>query len=684
MKKKNTYLLGFALLLATQPAMAQDVAAHFDLRYKLGNKRQITSPELFVPLQQDNNSVLFADIRAMFDADNNKEGNLGLGYRQLEQDYIWGVYSFFDRRKSENDLYHSQATLGAEWLTENWDFRVNAYAPLTDEKTLSGFGGGPTSLELQGNNVLQIGGGSAVEKSMRGFDAEVGYQFLPGLRAFAGGYAFRASGVPDIDGFRGRMQYDVNDYVRLGLEYQRDNVRGENRYAEIRVRIPFGAAAKDELKGLRKRLGEPVVRDIDIVTSVKKTEGGGFINNPDTGQAQEIWYVNNSNTDPSGGDGTYENPFTTLQDAIVSAGTGDIIYVYRGNATSTGMDGSFLLGRAGMQLIGSNANMVYDGTRVTFGSSGEVLVPSGGRFPFLVNSSGGTVLTIANQNIRIAGLDVSGATTDFAIKSSGGNVSGLQIDNVKISNSQGGISLTSPSITSATLRNVEVSGVTDTGILANNIGNLTMQNAQVRGDVSYVSNGILLNYDTAGTYNVSFDNVNADQHARGISFVAENSANVTANVENSASYFTTRAFNASADSGASLVVNASNSVFDTSDYGVYVESLDNSTTLTMNFTDVGMSNNTTAGFYGADQFTLNLDTANAPFNLSNSNDGIFVRNTTGLATINLGAGVQVTGNTRGYVNEYAAGLGAPSALNEADGSGNNVTGNTTDTDITSF
>lgn len=696
--KKNTYLLGFTALCLAVPAMAQDqdIASRFDLRYKMGNKRQITSPELFVPLQQDHNSLLFADIRAMFDGDNNKEGNLGLGFRQLEGDYLWGAYGFFDRRKSENDAYHSQATFGAELLTENWDFRVNGYAPLTGTQTLSGFGGGPTSLQIQGNNVLQLGGGGAIEKGMGGFDAEVGYQLLPGLRAFAGGYAFRASGVPDVDGFRGRFQYDVNDYLRLGVEYQNDDVRGTNRYAEIRVRIPFGANAKNDVKGLRKRMAEPVIRDIDIVTSMKKTEGGGKIKNPDTGQDQEIWYVDNSAT--PGGDGTFENPYTTLADAIASVGAGDIIYVYRGDATSNGLDGNFLLGRAGMQLIGSNSDLVYDGSRVTYGTgSGEVLITSGGRFPFLTNTSGGTVLTVANQNIRIAGVDVSGATTDYAIKAQGGNVSGLRLDNVNIGSSQGGISITTPSTTSVSLRNVEIANTTDTGIRADNVGTLNLEDVQVRGPFNggvWISNGIDLNYNTAGTYTATFNDVTSEQHIEGIAFNVENGADVTADIADSASYFATRALYASTDSGASLTVNATDTAFDSSDYGTYVESLDNSTTLTLNYTDVNLSSNGLAGFFGADQFTFNLNTANAPYTLTGPNDGIFVRNTTGLSTVNLGAGVLVTGNARGYVNEYATALGLPgglypggvygNTLNELDGAGNNVTGNTVDIDISTF
>lgn len=696
MKKKNIYLLGLALLFAAPQTMAQDVAAHFDMRYKLGNKRQITSPELFLPLQQDTNSLLFADIRAMFDGDNNKEGNLGLGYRQLEDDYIWGVYGFFDRRKSQFDAYHSQATIGAEWLTEDWDFRVNGYLPLTDKKNLDGFGGGPTSIVVQGNNVLQLGGGGAFEKGMGGFDAEVGYQILPGFRAFAGGYTFRADDVPDVNGYRGRLQYDVNDYVRLGLEYQRDDVRGENRYAEIRVRIPFGANAKNDVKGLRKRLAEPVVRDIDIVTSVKETggpAGGSPITNPDTGQAQEIWYVDNSAA--PGGDGSFENPYITLQDAIASVGAGDIIYVYRGDATSNGLDGNFLLGRAGMQLIGSNADLVYDGTRVTYGTgTGEVLIASGGRFPFLTNTSGGTVLTVANQNISIAGLDVSGASTDFAIKAQGGNISGLALNNVKIGGSQSGISLTTASTSSVTMNDVKISNISSTGILANNIGNLTMTDVDVTVGSLGVTDGIVLNYNTAGTYTASFDDVTLADHGRGLSFIAENGADVTANIINSASYSATRGVYASADSGALLAVTAADSVFDYNDYGTYIESLDNSTTLTFDYTDVVLSNSALAGFFGADQFTFNLSTNNAPMNLTSSTDGIYVRNTTGLSTVNLGTGVLVTGNGRGYVNEYASALGLAgglypggvfgNTLNEADGAGNNVTGNTVDIDISQF
>lgn len=699
MKKKNIYLLGLALLFAAPQTMAQDVAAHFDMRYKLGNKRQITSPELFLPLQQDTNSLLFADIRAMFDGNNNKEGNLGLGYRQLEDDYIWGVYGFLDRRKSRFDVYHGQATLGAEWLTEDWDFRVNGYVPLTDKKILSGFGGGATSIQLQGNSVVQSGGGGAFEKTMGGMDAEVGYQFLPGFRAFAGGYTFRADEVPDINGYRGRLQYDVNDYLRLGLEYQRDQVRGENRYAEIRVRIPFGANAKNDVKGLRKRLAEPVVRDIDIVTSVRETEGGGAagnVINPDTGQAQEIWYVDNSNATPvvAGGAGSFEDPFLTLQDAITAAGPGDIIYVYRGLATTAGMDTGYTLNHSGMQLIGSGIDLVYNGSRVTAGGSGQVLIGNAGN-ALIANNVSGPVLQVNNQNIVIAGVQLSGAN-NAAIRTIGSNASGLVIDTVITDNTnQNGIFLgTSSASSNITVRNVDLASNAIYGLMAENINNLTIENTSVLG--SGPNDGIILRYNQAGTYGITLDDLYLEHNNIGVTMTAENAAVVNLSANDITTFNNARGMQLAADTAAALTTDITNSALADNTYaGLFIDSRDNMTTFEVNVDNVDFSNNNNVGIRGREQFTLNVDNST----ITTLNDGIYVQNNFGLSTVNLGAGVLVTGNVRGYINEYASALGLAgglypggvfgNTLNEADGAGNNVTGNnasgpTQDIEITPF
>lgn len=83
-----------------------------------------------MPIAQNEENLLFADIRGMHDSNMAIEGNFGLGFRHLYYPHmIMGIYGFFDRRRSEFDNYYYQGTFGAECLTEKYDFRFNYYLP---------------------------------------------------------------------------------------------------------------------------------------------------------------------------------------------------------------------------------------------------------------------------------------------------------------------------------------------------------------------------------------------------------------------------------------------------------------------------------------------------------------------------------------------------------------------------
>jgi hypothetical protein len=85
---------------------------------------------LFLPLAQDCDSLLFADMRGLWTDGNAAEGNWGLAYRKITpSEWIVGGYLFYDLRYSEfNNTFH-QGTAGLELLNVNWGFRVNGYIP---------------------------------------------------------------------------------------------------------------------------------------------------------------------------------------------------------------------------------------------------------------------------------------------------------------------------------------------------------------------------------------------------------------------------------------------------------------------------------------------------------------------------------------------------------------------------
>ena len=124
------------------------------------------------------------------------------------------------------------------------------------------------------------------ERAMKGYDAEIGYR-LPifdeskeqQIRVYAGGYRFYENNVPSIQGPRGRIDITFDDIsylwegtrLTLGAEIQKDDIRGKQSFASLRIRIPFGnqkikSAPIQKLSAIEKRMTTPIIRDVDIVS----------------------------------------------------------------------------------------------------------------------------------------------------------------------------------------------------------------------------------------------------------------------------------------------------------------------------------------------------------------------------------------------------------------------------------
>jgi len=145
---------------------------YVDLQGKVGNKRSIGEASFFLPLGCSENELLFMDVRPKADTRDNLEGNVGIGFRQLQENQVVGVYGYFDRRRSgETGQYYSQMTVGAERLTENTEMRANVYVPLTGVQTV---GGGSTAPYLTGTGIFIDRFGNTREEAPVGIDAEYG------------------------------------------------------------------------------------------------------------------------------------------------------------------------------------------------------------------------------------------------------------------------------------------------------------------------------------------------------------------------------------------------------------------------------------------------------------------------------------------------------------------------------
>lgn len=434
------------------PAFAQEdpkslcpyYGGHIDVEGKYGSRRNIGETSVFLPLACNDEKLLFSDLRFKGDNKSNREGNVGLGARFLRETGIIGSYVYFDRKLSgESDKYHSQVTMGAEWLAENWEVRGNAYMPLTSAKTVGATNPSVRPV-LSGSSIFieETAGNILKEESLYGADVEAGLK-IPDARTWLhlGGFSFSGKDSASLDGVRARAAFQLTDNIALTAEGQYDDERGRQGWIGARLTIPFGGPAKKN-EGLKARMTASPVRDVDIVTDVIEKRSGQTrtveIKNAASGASQRILYVDNNNA--AAGDGTAENPFSTLAAAEAAMADNDIVYIRSGNGTSTGMDQGLTIARNNVQVIGSGSAFVYDRRKLTTSASaiqsGTVLIAAGAK-PVLTNvNASGDGIYITGTDALVAGLTVDGASRHGIYASSNANdIGDITVSDVSILNS---------------------------------------------------------------------------------------------------------------------------------------------------------------------------------------------------------------------------------------------------------
>ncbi len=366
---------------------------HIDLEAKPGTKRSLGEADLFIPIAQSADTLLFASLRVRMDDNDSNEGNYGLGVRHmLEGGWNLGAYGYFDRRRTELDNHFNQVTIGIEALSQDWDLRANYYAPVGRR---SHNVDSLNTAEVSGTTVLFRGG---EERSMGGFDTEIGWR-VPlfdasadrQFRIFGGAYHFSESGVPDVSGprVRAELTFDSVPYLwdgsrfSLGAEWQHDDPRGSQGFLTARLRIPLQAYGKpaSTLTPMERRMADPVVRDIDVVSQA------GRFSAPETA------------TQLAGG-----GSFTVINSSSTAGNDLDAAVAAAGNNSTVLLAGSF-------QTTTGNTVSLATGQTLTALAT--------------VRSASGRTAVI-NTGASISGTSVTGSTVQL---NAGGRLNGLTVTN---------------------------------------------------------------------------------------------------------------------------------------------------------------------------------------------------------------------------------------------------------------
>jgi len=276
--------------------------------------RQRGEGEVWIPLAQNHNSVLFTHLQGKLFEEDAREGNFALGYRQkLSEQWVGGAWLGYDLRRSPLKHTFHQVAGGLELLSRNFDLRANVYLPLNRAESTNFWAWTNQSIATDSvaqlsNDGLEIfttettitntGQRTIKEHALFGADAEVGVR-IPleamfggadkaptwlddhDLRVFAGGYYFDSKEFEDdIAGGRLRVEWNVANILpavhgsKLTLEadYQYDDVRKEQFEVGLRLRLPLGShgwgnPAYKSLSYAERRMSDPIIRDTDVVTA---------------------------------------------------------------------------------------------------------------------------------------------------------------------------------------------------------------------------------------------------------------------------------------------------------------------------------------------------------------------------------------------------------------------------------
>ncbi len=446
-----------------------------------GYQQGFTSFEGFLPIAQSSgNSLTFVEGRFLLQNNASVGGNAIVGQRFFDaaSSQIYGGYIAYDFRNTGNSSFN-QIGAGLEAIGDSFEARINGYFPVGTNRNQIG---------TSAVNTPAFSGNSLVFNTIRQFeaaatvvDAEVGSTLFAlgdrgSLRGFVGGYYINAPSSPDAFGIRGRLQARPTDYIDLNLSIQNDRLFDTRVVVSIGVNFPGTDPTPTSPENpVLNRMAESVSRQSAILVADSSVSGQTettsvvAINNR-TGQAYRFLHV----VSGSGGSGTIESPFGTVQAALnaaASSGT-DVIYV-QGSGSETLTNPQIASGTS--LLFNRTPQFTPDPVR----GVGFVLLPSG-------TNPGGVYTLGSTQSLRVLGNNTV--------------ISGLTITNPN------GPGISASNVSNLTLQNNTINNPNGPGIALTNVtGTLNVTNNTVNGTTGPLNSGLAL-INNSGTVNLTIAN----------------------------------------------------------------------------------------------------------------------------------------------------------------------------------
>lgn len=410
----------------------------------VGRTESITPFEL-MPYWINGNHILFSDFR-LFRAnggDLRMGGNAGVGYKFFIEEWnrTLGAAFYYDR-DDLSDVTFEEVSVALETLGENYDLRSNIYIPVGEKDRLSGIRLLADTARFQNYNVL-FDQRRTIAKALTGFDAEIVLplptRFLRDhdVKVGAGGYFFEADAIPDVVGWKGRVEGRVFDTVNMRVELTSDDTFDTN--VVFGVDWTYGGMKKPDTprRHVRQhyRLTDPVRRNYQVsVAQVPVIDEGIVAVNPATGLPYRFIHIAN-NPPAAVQTGTVDEPFETIAmaRALAAVDPTDFFFLHADSVFDTAPENALVLAD-GEKFLGEGDGVNHLIPVPGFGTPLPLpRATDGSNRPLFLDASGFGV-TLA-RNSEFSGFEIRNST-DHSIFA-GAGVNNAVVQNVFVTRDAG-------------------------------------------------------------------------------------------------------------------------------------------------------------------------------------------------------------------------------------------------------
>jgi hypothetical protein len=468
----------------------------------------------------------FLDVRGHVFDNGKWAANAGIGLRALWQDCAFGINTYYDYRNTGR-LNSNQIGVGLEALSEGIDFRINGYFPF-GRKTSAPYDA--VFKAFSGHHMILW---EKIHSAMTGTDAELGFHFGKSEKwdfyGAIGPYYFIGKSTPTTWGGKARLSGTYKDLCTLEISDSYDGTFHNQFQGQIGLTFSFGPKTKVKEQGrtcklahtLNKRMLQPVGRQEIIV--IDKPRKSAVAIDPATGLPYFFVFIDNT----SSSNGTYESPYHSFAQAQSNSSPNDIIYVFPGDGTTTGMASGIAL-KPSQQLLGSGISHSLPT------SLGAISIPAqSSASPTITNTDVDTELNAVtlSTNNTISGITISSPlndaiygtnpqnltvssctftdTTTYPIEATFPGAASISITNNQFLNNGNGIFLTLNGTSTVACSNNTFSGQSSVSSIPLEISaNNNTFTAQIENNVfnANTTGGIKVNLNTVVSGNITVQN----------------------------------------------------------------------------------------------------------------------------------------------------------------------------------